>query len=63
MRESMLIIFICIIMFSIGFLLEYWECYAKYEDEYSPVSYGPMQGCKATFNDKHIPVERIREME
>ncbi len=45
----------------------YWfssvQCHAKYDDTYSPVSWGVLQGCKATFNGRHIPVERIREQE
>jgi len=44
-------------------LLEYNKCHARYDASYAPVTYGVLQGCMATFNDKHIPVERIREVE
>ena len=37
------------------------RCHAKYDDSYSPVEYGVFSGCRATFNGKLIPVERIRE--
>lgn len=37
------------------------QCHARYEPSYAPVSWGIVQGCMATFNGKHIPVERIRE--
>lgn len=65
LNENFKVSLFILAFFGLPFLLAAWldsaSCYAKYEQEYSPVTWGVLQGCKATFNGKHIPVERIRE--
>ena len=61
MRELIGIILICLVAFSVGFLIERTACYSKYPNH--SVSWGLFSGCLIETSQGWLPADNFRPVD